>query len=72
MEVWKGSYTVEVWKVVLSWSLCIEYHRRFLCHGSVEKFLRLGSVEWVLYHGSEEGVLHRGSVEGCTELVIVH
>ena len=45
MEVWKRSYTMEVWKVVLSRLLSIKYHKRFLCHGSVKKFLHCGSVE---------------------------
>ena len=40
MEAWSSSYTMEVWKIVLSRLGNIKYHKRFLCCGSVAGFIK--------------------------------
>ena len=59
VEVWKRSYTVEARRVLLSVLGCIKYHKRFLCHGSMERFLHRGSMEKILNCRSEDGCTGR-------------
>ena len=85
MEVWRSSYTVEVWKFVLSccWAsstikdfYAMEAWRRSYIMEVWKGFLHHGSVEactelvgCIEYH---KRFLRRGSVEDCTEQVRVH
>ena len=59
MEVWRSSYIVEVWKIVL-----------IRCWVSSTIMTPRTREEKFLHHGSVEKILYRGSIEDCADLLL--